>query len=484
MTATSQMGPEHTPAEAGIPLVVDLDGTLSRTDTLHEMLLRLVSKTPMALFQIPGWLSEGRAGFKARIADRTLVDPAELPLNETVIETVRAAREAGRRTALVSAADHRQVTATAEATGLFDEAYGSAEGRNLKGASKATFLSEHFGPKKFDYIGDSRADLPVWDAARKAITVQASPSLRQAAENANSNISHLDPPTGRDRAMLRALRPHQWSKNGLLFLPMLAAHDPSKLLPVLLGFAAFCLTASAVYVINDLLDLSADRAHPRKSKRPFAAGELSAKTGAIMAASLLLSALCLGLLTGNLGFLGVLGVYLVATFAYSLWLKRKLIVDVLMLASLYTVRIIAGGAAASVILSPWMLGFSMFLFLALAAVKRQAELTDQLVSGRESSGRAYQVDDLPILRGMAMAAGHAAVLVLALYISSEDVQRLYDQPNVLWMLCPLLLYWVIRMIMKTHRGAMTDDPIVFAATDRISIGVIIACALVVIAATV
>ena len=463
-------------ADVNVPLVVDLDGTLCRTDTLHEALIQHLVRAPLSLFQLPGWLSEGRAGLKARLADKGIIDPDELPLNTAVLETVQTARDAGRPTALVSAADHRQVTAVAEATGLFDEAYGTAEGRNLKGKTKADFLTEHFGAKNFDYIGDAKADVPVWAAARRAITVRANSGLRQAAADANAQVSHIDPHESRARAMLRALRPHQWAKNILLFLPVLAAHDTSGLPAVILGFIAFCLTASAVYVINDLVDLPSDRAHPRKCKRPFASGDLGADTGLLMAAGLLVVALILGLMTGP-GFLGILLLYLLATFTYSLWLKRKLIVDVLMLAGLYTVRIVAGGAAAGVILSPWMLGFSMFLFLALAAVKRQAELTDQMKTGRASSGRAYEIEDLPILRGMAIAAGHATILVLALYISSSDVQRLYAEPGILWLLCPLLLYWVLRMVMKTHRGEMTDDPIVFAATDPIS-QIIIFCSMV------
>ncbi len=464
-----------------VVLVVDLDGTLSRTDTLHEALLSLISSNPLALLRVPGWLSGGRVGFKAELADRCVVDPDSLPLNETVLDLIRMAREDGRRIALVSAADHRQVTAVAEATGLFDEAYGSAEGRNLKGTEKAAFLNAHFGAQKFDYIGDSSADLPVWASARKAITVQASGAMRRAAETANTNVLHIDPPEGRARALLKALRPHQWSKNMLLFLPVLAAHDLSKLGLVVLGFVAFCLTASAVYVINDLLDLADDRAHPRKRKRPFASGALSAQTGVVLSAGLLLVALCLGLLTGNPLFLAVLGVYLVSTFVYSLYLKRKLLIDVLALAGLYTVRIIAGGMAASVVLSPWMLGFSMFLFLALAAIKRQAELTDQMETGRTSSGRAYEVEDLPILRGMAIAAGNAAVMVLALYISSDTVQTLYSQPELIWLICPLLLYWILRMVMKTHRGQMTDDPIVFAVTDRTSFALVVSCMIIAIA---
>lgn len=468
--------------EQDIALVVDLDGTLSRTDTLHEALLALVATDPAKLVKLPGWVGKGKAAFKANVADIGVIDPAELPLNEAVLESLRIARDAGRKTALVSAADHRQVTAVAEAVGLFDEAYGTAEGRNLKGAEKAAFLTAHYGPKMFDYIGDSKADLPVWEAARQAITVEASPSLRQAAEGANSNTRHISPPEGRARAMLKAMRPHQWSKNGLLLLPMLAAHDFSNLMAVILGVIAFCLTASAVYVINDLIDLGSDRAHPRKRKRPFASGALSAATGAAMAGGLLVLALIFGLLTGKPLFLGVLFAYLVATFTYSMWLKSKLIVDILMLASLYTVRIIAGGAAASVVLSPWMLGFSMFLFLALAAVKRQAELTDQLASGHENKARAYQIDDLPILRSIALSASQAAVLVLALYISSDTVQLLYPTPEILWLICPLLLYWLLRMVMKAHRGQMTDDPIVFAFTDGVCVTIVALCAFLAVAA--
>lgn len=462
-----------------IVLVVDLDGTLCLSDTLHESLLALAGTRPLALFQVPKWLSEGRAGFKARLADEGVVPPDELPMNEGVIALVKAARAEGRRTALVSAADHRQVTAVAEATGLFDEAYGSAEGTNLKGAAKASFLIEHYGPKKFDYVGDSDADLPVWNAARQAISVRAQPRLRQAMLQANPSSHHIDPPEPRLPAMWRALRPHQWSKNLLMFLPALAAQDLSSLLPILLGFVAFCLTASSVYVINDLLDLAADRAHPRKRLRPFAAGDLSVKTGIAMAAGLLLAALIFGLFTGNPLFLLTLLMYLIATFAYSIWLKRKLIVDVLTLAGLYTARILAGGAAASLFLSPWLLGFSMFLFLALAAVKRQAELTDQMQSGRPSAGRAYEVDDLPVLRGVALSASQSAVLVLALYISSDAVQALYATPYILWLICPILLYWSMRMVMKAHRGIMTDDPIVFATTDIVSVLLIATCAVLV-----
>jgi 4-hydroxybenzoate polyprenyltransferase len=471
------------PATDAPVLVVDLDGTLCKTDTLHEAALAVLAQSPGKILPLARALVAGKAPFKARLAETHVIDGDDLPLNAEVVEAVRAARAAGQRTALVTASHQGQAERVAEATGLFDEVHGSTGARNLKGAEKAAFLTERFGAGGFDYMGDSMADVPVWAAARRAITVGGTARLHAAAQKANAHVAHIAPARSAARPMLRALRPHQWSKNVLLFLPMLASHQLGSVVDVMLGFVAFCLTASAVYVLNDLVDLAADRAHPRKCRRPFAAGDLGAATGLAMAGGLFAAALALGLATGNPRFVAVLAVYLVLTFAYSLWLKRKLLVDVLTLAALYTIRIVAGGAAASVVLSPWLLGFSMFLFLALAAVKRQAELTDQMHTGRESAGRAYLVEDLPILRGIALSAAHATVLVMALYISSDTVQQLYRRPEVLWLVCPLLLYWLLRMVMMTHRGHMTDDPIVFAARDRISFIWLGVTAAVIVAAT-
>lgn len=454
-------------------LVADLDGTLCRTDTLHEAILRRLAANPASILRMIGWLFQGKRAFKDHMARAGIVAPDELVYRPEVIEALNSARAEGRRTALVSASDHRQVQAIADHFGIFDDIQGSTPERNLKADEKAAYLTETYGKGGFEYIGDSRADLVVWSQAAKAVTVNAGPALARAAEAAcPGGATHIAPPENKLRHMVRAMRPHQWSKNGLLFVPLLASHNLAPLGSVLLGVLAFCLTASTVYVINDLLDLPADRAHPRKCKRPFASGKLSAGDGLAMAGVMVVLAMILGLATGNPSFLGVLLAYFVATFAYSLLLKRKLIIDVLTLAGLYTIRIVAGGAAAGIVLSPWLLSLSMFLFLALAAIKRQAELEDQKVTGRSSSGRAYEVEDLPILRGTALAATQAAVVVMTLYISSADVQLLYTQPQALWLICPLLLYWLLRMIMKAHRGEMSDDPIVFAATDRVSLLVI------------
>lgn len=464
-------------------LVIDLDGTLCRTDTLHEALFSVLATKPFYIFPLLRTIREGKTIFKQRVANYFVVPPDTLPFNEDVIGLAKQARADGRRVVLASAAHHRQVDAVAQHLGLFDEAFGTGsqlfgqDAPNLNGAEKANFLVHRYGSKGFDYVGDNQMDLHVWKHARHAITVGAGPKLRRAAEELDPEATHFSPlpsPSARVRAYLRAMRPHQWLKNILLFLPIFAAHDISNLGAVVAGFVAFSLLASSVYILNDLVDLPADRSHPRKRLRPFAAGAIPILHGATLALSLLILACVISLFSTPPIFLAVLAFYYVSTFAYSLWLKRKLIVDVLTLTGLYTVRIIAGAAAAGLMLSPWMLGFSMFLFFALAAVKRQTELTDQLRDGRaKTAGRAYLTEDLPVLRGMALSSGYSAVLVFALYINSDQVTPLYSYPEALWLICPLLLYWISRMVMMTHRGYMTDDPIVYTARDRVSQSVIL-----------
>jgi 4-hydroxybenzoate polyprenyltransferase len=287
------------------------------------------------------------------------------------------------------------------------------------------------------------------------------------------------------RAFIRALRPHQWAKNALLLVPLLAAHHltaPGALLNALLAVAAFCLCASSVYVTNDLLDLASDRAHHHKSQRPFASGDLSLLAGLIMAPALLGAAALIAAMLPE-RFILVFATYFVLTLAYSLFLKGRVVVDALILAGLYTLRVIAGAGAVTVALSFWLLLFSVFLFLSLAFVKRFAEL--DALRRRErlnAAGRGYTVEDLPILQSLGTAAGYLSVLVLALYINSPDIQSLYQRPKVIWMLCVLMIYWISRVWMMAQRGQMHDDPVVFALKDRISIGVALLGALTVLVA--
>jgi 4-hydroxybenzoate polyprenyltransferase len=279
------------------------------------------------------------------------------------------------------------------------------------------------------------------------------------------------------------MRPHQWAKNLLILLPILASHDFSALGAALMAMVAFCLVASSVYIVNDIVDLPSDRAHPRKRNRAFAAGEAQISHGLVLAALLAVTAFALSLAFTPPLFVATLLLYLLGTIAYSFWLKRKLLVDVIALAGLYTVRILAGSAVTGIALSPWLLAFSMFLFFSLAAIKRQAELVDQERTGRSvTPGRAYFTEDLPVIRTMALSSGQAAVLVLALYVNSPAISKLYAAPHLMWLLCPILFYWLGRMAVMTHRGYMDDDPIVFACRDGISLLCLLASAAVVLTA--
>ncbi|MEM9147455.1 MAG: UbiA family prenyltransferase [Pseudomonadota bacterium] len=465
----------------GVLLVVDLDGSLIRSDMLAECFFAALGRNPVGAIGALSRLGEGRAALKSRLAAIARPEVERLPYNEAVLGRLEEARASGRRTALVSAADQSLVEAVASHLGLFDEAHGSDGRRNLKGQAKAEFLVERYGREGFDYLGDARADLDVWAEARHAMTVGAGPGFSAEVTSRHPEAEHLDPTPGGLAALapyLKAMRPHQWLKNTLVLLPALAAHseDLAAWAMALLAAIAFSLTASSVYLLNDLLDISADRAHPRKRFRPFAAGRASLMNGALLAVALLAAAFLLSLAFLPLQFLIVLAVYYVLTLAYSLGLKRMLVVDIASLAGLYSLRVIAGAAATSIALSPWMLAFCGFFFFALAAVKRQAELTDARASGRaEIAGRAYRIEDWPVVMAMAVAAGHASVLVLALYIASPKVQGLYGAPDLLWGICPILLAWLCRLSIVTHRGEMTDDPLVFAIRDRVSWAVGAAC---------
>jgi len=453
----------------GVALCVDLDGTLLKTDLLYESALVLLGRKPWLLFLLPLWLLRGKATLKREIAERVELDATRLPYDERVIEALRDTR--ARPRVLCTASDAKFAHQVAEHLGLFELVLASADGVNLSGERKAHRLVERFGERGFDYMGNASADLPVWSRARQAWVVNAPAGLSARAARAAQVARELPPAGGGARAWIKALRLHQWLKNLLVFLPLLASHrflDAQAIAAALLAFAAFSLSASGVYLLNDLLDLDADRQHPRKRLRPFASGVLPLLHGLFAAPLLAAIGLCLGLAVGPL-FACVLAGYYAMTLAYSLRLKRVVMVDVIALAGLYTVRIIGGAVAIGATLSFWLLAFSMFLFLSLAMLKRYTELMLALGNGRNlANGRGYAVDDLPLIQSLGSAAGYLAVLVFALYINSPESLALYARPQVLWLICPLLLYWISHLWITSHRGRMDDDPVVFAATDRAS----------------
>ncbi|MBN8726897.1 MAG: UbiA family prenyltransferase [Xanthomonadales bacterium] len=467
--------------DADVPLCVDLDGTLIHSDLTVESILALLRRNPLYLFVMPLWLASGLARFKREVARRVEIDVTRLPYDARVLDWLRSAG-AGRTRVLCTASDQVFADAVAAHLGCFEEALGSDGRRNLGGHGKAAMLRERFGDRSFDYAGNARVDLHVWREARQVIVANAPAALARRVRR-ELEIDREFPPRPRGwRTWLTALRPHQWLKNTLVFVPLLAAHavfEEAALAHALLAFAAFSLCASAAYVLNDLLDLDADRRHPRKRNRPFASGGLPLRGG--LAASLVLTTAAFALATTlSLEFVGMLLAYAVLTLAYSLILKRIAMLDVVTLAGLYTIRILGGAVAVPVPASSWLLAFSMFLFLSLAMVKRHAELRPLAASGSVAvAGRGYVADDLPLVQSLGTASGYLSVLVLALYINSAASLALYAHPAVLWLLAPVLLYWISRVWLLAGRGAMHDDPVVFALTDRVSLAVLAVFALVI-----
>jgi 4-hydroxybenzoate polyprenyltransferase/phosphoserine phosphatase len=460
----------------GLPLCVDLDGTLIRSDTLIEGVFALSCSRQIA----PSLLRlarEGRAGFKQAVARHAVLDPALLPYNQELLAYLRRQKEAGREIVLVTAADRAVADAIAAHLGLFDAVLASDGTRNLKGSAKAEALCARYGRKGFVYAGNARSDLAVWGEAGAIILVDTPGDVAARARTLRPVEAEF---AGREpavRAALRAMRPHQWVKNLLVFIPIVTSHEltePGVWLAAMAMFIAFCAVASAIYIVNDLTDLAADRRHPRKRLRPFASGALDPLRG--IALSALLGGLGLVLALWGGTFL-VIAAYAVASLSYSLALKEQPLVDVFLLAGLYTIRLYGGGVATGHSLSLWLLGFSVFLFLGLALLKRVEELRMQTLrelqdaaSGKPvaASRRGYLPGDAAILQVFGCSASFASSLVLALFVQREATADLYASPGLLWGIVPLMLFWQCRLWLSTARGYMHDDPIIYASRDWVS----------------
>jgi 4-hydroxybenzoate polyprenyltransferase len=474
---------QHVTGEA-IPLCVDLDGTLTPVDTLHESLLSLARNAPWALLFLPLWACRGQAQMKHKLAVRANLNVAQLPLNPSLLEWLILERAAGRRLILATSADSSIANEIAVRVGVFDEILSSNGVLNLSPDAVRNVLVQRYGERGFDYVGSARDDDRIWTSARKAIVVGDDHGVERARRF--TEVERSFPTSGWSLLVwLQAIRVHQWAKNGLVFLPPLLAHQilqPPVLRHAAIAFLAFSLCASSIYLINDLLDLPADRGHPRKRNRAFAAGQLSARSGLFVSLALLCVAVYLALLVGQRFTLVLFGYYGL-TWAYSLGLKRAALLDVITLAGLYTVRIIAGAAATAIPLSFWLLAFSVFIFLSLAIVKRYAEISETPDTGAvRIHGRGYSARDLPLLMNLGVASGYCAVVVMALYVNSSDSLLLYQHSKPLWLVCPLLLYWICRIWLLTARGQMHEDPVVFALRDRISLCVLAVLTLFVLAA--
>jgi 4-hydroxybenzoate polyprenyltransferase len=462
----------ETLSNTSLPLCVDLDGTLIQTDSLWESCLRLISQQPFMLLFLPFWLFLGKAGFKQKISQHVELSPASLPFNTNLLKYLTQQRLHNRHLVLVTAANKKIAETIAAHLNIFDEILASDENHNLSGKNKAQVLTDKFGDKGFVYAGNAKIDLNVWKYAAAAIVVNGSEKLTNKAKNLTT-IEEIIPLEQKPslKIILKAIRIHQWAKNILIFTALILSHNwfnNDALQSVVFAFFSFCFAASSIYLINDLIDLEADRKHRSKRHRPLAAGTLPIQWAIIIVPVLLVFSFLLANQI-NADFIAILIVYLILTTAYSLFLKPIALLDVITLTSLYTIRIIAGAIAINVPLSYWLLAFSMFIFLSLALIKRFSELKNLIQQGETTSvSRGYHIDDLPAVSLFGISSGYISVLVLVFYTHDLQADTLYSQPDWLWFVAVAVLYWISYMWLLAFRGQMNEDPVLFAIHDRSS----------------
>ena len=483
----SVISPAPVAADSAVPISTDLDGTLVKSNMLMETLVAVVRRRPWLALAVPFWFARGgRAGLKRELASRAVIDYATLPYDENLLAELRGQHARGRKVVLSTAADSIVADRIAEHLGIFDVVIASDGKSNMKGEAKAAELVRRFGERGFDFVGEDRWDFPAWAHARSAIVVGGSKAVLRRLEAMGTPKRCIERPGNPAYAMVRGARVYQWAKNLLVFVPLLTAHrlfDGESLAASILAFLAFSLVASAVYLVNDLADLEDDRRHPAKRRRAIASGDLAIGAALVLAPALLLGAAWIALML-PWEFGALLAAYIAVNFFYSSGLKRIAVLDVFILAGLYTLRILAGAAAIDVPVSHWLLAFSSFAFLSIALVKRYVEVSN--VASRDETrvgGRGYLANDGPLLGALGTAAGYLSVLVFALYITSPQVMVLYSRPAMLWFAVPLLLYWISRIWFLAHRGLLHEDPLLFALHDWASYATGAAILLVMFAAT-
>ena len=477
-------------------LFVDLDDTLVQTDLLAESFAKAARECPLKLLAAIPSITKGRAALKGAMANIVTPNAALLPYRRDVIEFLHEQQEAGVKLVLATASPEKWAREVADYLGLFDDVIASSDERNLKGRHKLEAIREYVAREQFEswgYLGDSSADLAIFAEADHAYLVTHSKQMeRRALQAAPGRLAVMKQAKSSLRDVVKAMRPHQWVKNVLVFVPMILGHAFAvpQIISAFLAWACFSSVASGVYILNDILDVEADRRHPTKCRRPFASARLSIASGIPLFLGLVTTGITLAVATLPAQFVLLLLGYFALTTAYSLYLKNKLILDVMILAGLYTLRVIAGGAAVNVPVSEWLMGFSIFLFTSLAFAKRYAELRRMLseshssgevsadaaqiddavdLSAKRIHGRSYRIEDMSLIESLGPTSGYLSVLVLALYINSPQVTSLYRNVTMLWYVCPLVMYWITRLWFVAKRGKLSEDPIVFALKDKVSL---------------
>lgn len=456
-------------SDAPLQIVVDLDGTLSRSDTLHEQIVRAALRHPFRLLAALPALATSRAAFKARLA----AIPAKnlsAPWNRDVLNALT--QNADAPVAVCTASNRDFAVRLCAGLRPFTAIHGSDTEVNLKAEAKAAFLRETYGQGRFLYFGNSREDVPVWREAAGGAVVSDDAALLAEARRVCPALDHLPPrKPPAVLSLVKALRPHQWVKNLLVFVPLLTSHrfgEPSLIRACAAAFGVFCLLSSAIYLLNDAIDLDADRQHASKARRPFAAGDVSVLWALPLCATLLAAGLTVAAMLGAPFFTAAAG-YVLLSVVYSTGLKKIALLDVYALASLYTLRLFAGGAVTGIVISVWLAAFSIFIFLSLALCKRYVELRDVgLPPGVRIGRRGYFPEDARFVLNQGIIAMGCAALVLAIYLSSSAVTLLYHSPSILWIAVLVVSYWGGRLWLLASRGQMHDDPVLFALRDIVS----------------
>ena len=461
-------------------LFVDLDGTLIKSDLLFECLVPIIKNYFYAIFLAPFWLLKGKAYLKDKFSDLVSINPEILPYNNNVLEYIRKEKENGSKIILATASNIKLAKSISDYLGIFDDVIASSKEENLKGKNKLNkiklYIKNNNINKEFSYIGDSEADVKIFNETNIPIVV-GNKNVFNKIKSKNDKTTFVDGENDFSlKKFFKMIRTYLWVKNFLIFLPLILAHkflDVNLLLKALVAFFSFSFLASSVYIINDIMDVESDRIHPSKKNRPIASGAVKISSALKVAFILMPLSFIISIFLGK-EFLFVLLTYFITTSCYSFYLKKIMLVDILILSLLYTVRIFAGGVALNIYLSPWLFMFSLFFFFSLACAKRYSELyavRNNLQD--EIKGRGYQAQDLEQIQIFGSSSGYIAILIFALYIQSDISMKLYKTPSFFWALCPIMLYWISRVWLLSHRGQMTQDPIIFALKDKVSYVVLI-----------
>ncbi|GAA6207077.1 UbiA family prenyltransferase [Cognatishimia sp. WU-CL00825] len=451
-----------------LPLYVDLDGTLVKTDVAQELMLQVATK-PSLIPSLLRSLTQGVSQTKLLLSEKSTFDPETLPYNTEVLDYLSTQKSLGRRIVLASATDRAVAHKVANHLGIFDSVIASSAGNNLKGLAKLKAIQADCNGE-FEYIGDSSVDIPIWQAAKVCGFVNAPDSARKMTSDSQLVSVDIQNNTRPWQSLLKAMRPHQWAKNALILLPLFFSHSYDAMdlmMRALLAVLIFSICASAIYIFNDLMDIESDRAHAKKKSRPFAAGDLQPIFGVAAGIVMLMGGLGLSMLYFGWPLTALFGFYIVITTLYSTWLKHKPVIDVVVLTCLYTLRIFVGGVAIGAALSPWLLNFSLFFFASLAFMKRYTEMRRVEAAGKLKA-RGYLVDDMDAIRPMGISCGGLAVLTLTLYLNSSYVAETYNSPQILWLIAPVTMFWIFRAWLRALRDEIDDDPVVFALKDRTS----------------